>query len=98
MHTVHLSLFCAAAFLINGAHASEFSGSAGAAAKTAELTVSASLVSEDRSTLLEGLGELRRQASRAAHEDQHWVRIADDETDTAVRPPRPTTGSPRWVF
>jgi hypothetical protein len=100
MHTVRLSLFCAAALLVNGAYATDFTGSAGAGAKTAELTVSTSLVSDTRtSALLEGFGELRQQASRAAREDGQWLRISDQgETDTATREPRPADSTPRWVF
>ncbi|MDG9928127.1 MULTISPECIES: hypothetical protein [Pseudomonas] len=100
MHTVRLSLFCAAALLVNGAYATDLTGSAGAAAKTAELTVSTSMVSDTRtSALLEGFGELRRQASRAAREDGQWLRISDQgETDTATRQPSPADSTPRWVF
>ncbi|WP_252272161.1 hypothetical protein [Pseudomonas subflava] len=103
MHTVHLSLFCAAALLVNGAYATEFTGSAGAAAKTAELTVPAVQVgqAQDATSLLDldGYAELRRQASRAAREDGRWVRISDQgDTDTAARQPRPSDSTPRWVF
>ncbi len=102
MHTVHLSLFCAAALLVNGAYATEFTGSAGASAKTADLTVatSTSMTSESRdAAMLQGFGELRRQASRAAREDGQWLRISDQgETDTAIRQPRPADSTARWVF
>ena len=80
MHTVHLSLFCAAALLVNGAYATEFTGSAGAAAKTAEMTVPAAQVgqAQDATSLLDGYAELRRQASRAAREDGRWFYVDGD--------------------
>ncbi|WP_043312101.1 hypothetical protein [Pseudomonas sp. ML96] len=100
MHTVHLSLFCAAALLVNGAYAKDFANTAGAGAKTAEMTLQSTTVQGDRgqSALLEHFGEIRRQAARNAREDGRWLRIADDETDTAVRQPQPLERQPRWVF
>ncbi|TRO18531.1 hypothetical protein EQ836_08875, partial [Ectopseudomonas mendocina] len=48
MNIVRVSLFCVAALLVNGAYAKDFSGSAGAIAKTAEFTLSNSPVWESR--------------------------------------------------
>ncbi|MDD0844958.1 hypothetical protein [Pseudomonas sp. Gutcm_11s] len=99
MHTVHLSLFCAAALLVNGAYAKDFADTAGASAKTAEMTLQ-STVEEARgsSALLQQFGEIRRQAAEGARQDGRWLRIADDETDTAVRQPQTLERQPRWVF
>ena len=48
MNIVRVSLFCVAALLVNGAYAKDFSGSAGAVAKTAEFTLSNSPVWQSR--------------------------------------------------
>lgn len=98
MHTVRLSLFCAAALLVNGAYANDFAGSADATAKTADFVITASQPGEVRvGAQLEGLGELRQQASRSARDNGQWLRISD-EGDTANREPRPADNTPRWVF
>ena len=99
MHTVQLSLFCAAALLVNGAYATDFADAAGASVKTAEMTLQVSTdEARSSSALLQRLGEIRQQASREARHDGHWLRIADEQTDTAIRQPRGPEHQPRWVF
>ena len=103
MNIVRVSLFCVAAWLVNGAYAKDFSDSAGAIAKTAEFTLSNSPVWESRvAAQQEGSAELRTQPTRtvgAVGDDAQWVRIADEgDTDTANREPRPANSTPRWVF
>lgn len=94
MYIVRLSLFCAAAFLVNGAYAKDFSNAAGASAKTAEFTVSTPQVRDYRVA-----GELRQQSAPSTRDDGQWLRISDPgETDIANREPRPADNSPRWVF
>lgn len=103
MNIVRMSLFCVAALLVNGAYAKDFTGSAGAIAKTAELTLTNSPVWESRvGVLQEGSAELRTQPTRAVGtigDDAQWLRISDDgDTGTANREPRPANSTPRWVF
>ncbi|MGG2398511.1 hypothetical protein ACJRW5_16370 [Pseudomonas sp. SH1-B] len=100
MNLVRLSLFCVAALLVNGAYANDFTGSAGAVARTAELTLSNSQAWESRvGAHLQGAGSVRQPATRRAEDDGQWLRIADEgQTATANREPRPATGTPRWVF
>ncbi|MFV9682177.1 hypothetical protein ACNFD4_05710 [Pseudomonas sp. NY15367] len=100
MHIVRLSLFCVAALLVNGAYAKDFSGSAGAIAKTAEFTLSNSPVWESRvGAQQDGSAELRKQSVHSVGDDAKWLRISDDgATDTANREPRPANSTPRWVF
>ncbi|MDU9408782.1 hypothetical protein RTH74_14365 [Pseudomonas sp. zfem001] len=103
MNIVRVSLFCVAALLVNGAYAKDFSGSAGAIAKTAEFTLSNSPVWESRvAAQQDGLAELPAQPTRAVGaigDDAQWLRISDDgETGTANREPRPANSTPRWVF
>jgi hypothetical protein len=103
MNIVRLSLFCVAALLVNGAYAKDFTGSAGATAKTAEFTTSNSPVWESRvGARQDGSAELRSQPTRAVGaigDDAQWLRISDDgDTDTANREPRPANSTQRWVF
>ncbi|RRV25075.1 hypothetical protein EGJ23_16800 [Pseudomonas sp. o96-267] len=103
MNIVRVSLFCVAALLVNGAYAKDFSGSAGAIAKTAEFTLSNSPVWESRvAAQQDGSAELSAQPTRAVGaigDDAQWLRISDDgETGTANREPRPANSTPRWVF
>jgi len=103
MNTVRVSLFCVAALLVNGAYAKDFSSSAGAVAKTAELTLSNSPVWESRvAAQQESSAELRTQPTRAVGaigDDAQWLRVSDEgDTDTANREPRPANSTPRWVF
>jgi hypothetical protein len=100
MYIVRLSLFCAAALLVNGAYAKDFSGSAGAIATTAEFTLSNSPVWESRvGAQQDGSIELRRQSSLGVGDDAKWLRISEDgDIDTANHEPRPANSTPRWVF
>lgn len=103
MNIVRVSLFCVAALLVNGAYAKDFSGSAGAVAKTAEFTLSNSPVWQSRAAARqEGSAELRTQPTRAVGaigDDAQWLRISNEgDTDTANREPRPANSTPRWVF
>ncbi len=103
MNIVRVSLFCVAALLVNGAYGKDFSDSAGAIAKTAELTLSNSSLWESRvAAQQEGSAELHAKPSRAVGaigDDAQWVRISDEgDTDTANREPRPANSTPRWVF
>ena len=103
MNIVRVSLFCVAALLVNGAYAKDFSGSAGAVAKTAEFTLSNSPVWKSRvAAQQKGSSELREQPARtvgAVGDDTQWLRISDEgDTDTANHEPRPANSTPRWVF
>lgn len=103
MNIVRVSLFCVAALLVNGAYAKDFSDSAGAVAKTAELTLSNASMRQSRvAAQQEGFAELRTQPTRAVGaigDDAQWVRISDEgDSDTANREPRPANSTPRWVF
>lgn len=102
MNIVRVSLFCVAALLVNGAYAKDFSGAAGAVAKTAEFTLSNSPVWESRIAQQKGSTKLREQPTRAVGavgDDAQWLRISDEgDTDTANREPRPANSTPRWVF
>lgn len=100
MNIFRLSLFCVAALLVNGAYAKDFTGSAGAIAKTAEFTISNSPVWESRvGTQQGGAAELRKQSAHSVGDDANWLRISDDgDTGTANREPRAANSTPRWVF
>ncbi|ARS46976.1 MULTISPECIES: hypothetical protein [Pseudomonadaceae] len=95
MYLVRLSLFCVATLLVNGAYANDFIGSAGASARTADLTVSNAQSRESASAEQRELSQ--SSGSRRAQDDAQWLRISD-ETDTANREPRPAVSTPRWVF
>jgi hypothetical protein len=102
-NVVRLSLFCVAALLVNGAYAKDFTGSAGASAKTAEFTISNSPVWESRVAVRQQ-GDIaqRSQPTRAVGaigDDAQWLRISDDGGAVpASREPRPANNTPRWVF
>lgn len=99
MYTVRMSLFCITALLVNGAYATDFAGSTGAVARTAELTVPSAHAWAYGSTLRsEATGSLSQPASRGADDDGQWLRTASEgKTTTGDREPRPTS-TPRWVF
>lgn len=99
MYIVRLSLFCIAALLVNGAYATDFIGSAGATAKTAELTLSNAPQWETRvGVWQDGSTELRRQRVRGVGEDANWLRISNGVDNNASAEPRPANTTPRWVF
>lgn len=99
MYIVRMSLFCITALLVNGAYATDFTGSAGAMARTAELTVpSAQAWTSGSAVRSEAPGSLRQPAARSTEDDGQWLRTASDgKTAIANREPRPAS-SPRWVF
>ncbi|WP_161864117.1 MULTISPECIES: hypothetical protein [Pseudomonas] len=99
MNIFRLSLFCVAASLVNGAYAKDFTGSAGATAKTAEFTIANTPVWESRvATQPAGSVELRKRGVHSVGDEANWLRISDDgDTDTANRE-RPANTTPRWVF
>ncbi|WAJ37777.1 hypothetical protein OU800_00685 [Pseudomonas sp. GOM7] len=100
MYLVRLSLFCAAACLINGAYAKDFSDALGASAKTAEFTVATPQVRDYRVGAMQGdTAELKRQAAQGIGDDARWLRISDQRGSAVVkREPRPVSSGPRWVF
>lgn len=99
MYIVRLSLFCVAALLVNGAYATDFTGSAGASVKTAELTLSNAPQWQARvGARLDGSTELRKQRVRGVGEDANWLRISNDLDSNASAEPRPANTTPRWVF
>ena len=98
MYTARLSLFCATALLVSGAYASDFSPSDETPSLTDQVNVQASLLGDSPNGSVPGFAELRRQAARDARQNGHWQRIADEDTDTAVRQPQPFADTPRWVF
>lgn len=100
MYLVRLSLFCAAALLVNGAYANDFSDASGASARTAELTVATPQVRDYRvGAMQDKAGELRQPSARRAGDDAQWVRIADQgKAASAKRELRPADNTPRWVF
>lgn len=100
MYLVRLSLFCAAACLINGAYAKDFSDALGASARTAEFTVAAPQVRDYRVGAMQGdAAELGRQAVHGIGDDARWLRISDQGNNAlAKREPRPVASGPRWVF
>lgn len=99
MYIVRLSLFCIAALLVNGAYATDFTGSAGATAKTAELILSNAPQWETRvGARLDGSTELRKQRVHGVGEDANWLRISNDVDSNASAEPRPANTTPRWVF
>lgn len=98
MYTARLSLFCATALLVSGAYASDFNASTEALSLTSDSNVQASLLGDADSGAAQRLTELRRQAARDARQSGRWLRIADEETDTAVQQPQPFHDTPRWVF
>ncbi|MFG0382679.1 hypothetical protein ACF8C6_17200 [Pseudomonas sp. zbq_18] len=99
MYTARLSLFCAAALLVSGAYANDIADTAKVGGMTAELTVPTHPTVEARNSIaVQPFAELRRQAARAARQDGRWQRIADEDTDTAVRQPQSIDHTPRWVF
>lgn len=96
MYTAHLSLFCAAALLVSGAYAND---SAVADGRTGELNVPTQQFDERPYTAgVQQFAELRRQAAGAARQDGLWLRISEQDTETAVRQPQPIDHTPRWVF
>lgn len=100
MYIARLSLFCAAAWLINGAYAKDLADSTGANARIAELTVAPQQVRDYRvGAMQDKTGELRQPDALDAGNDAQWVRIADQgKTTTAKREPRPADKTLRWVF
>lgn len=98
MYTARLSLFCATALLVSGAYASDFAAVGEAPSLTDQVNVQASLLGDAANSGVQHFAELRRQAARDARQNGRWQRIADEDTDTAVRQPQPFTDTPRWVF
>lgn len=100
MYIVRLSLFCVAALLVNGAYATDFTGSAGASVKTAELTLSNAPQWETRvGARLDGSTALRsKQSVHSVGEEAKWLRISNDLDSNANAEPRPANTTPRWVF
>lgn len=97
MHTIGLSLFCAAALLTSGVYASDFSDSAGASAKTADLILSPTQDNGARVSAQPPAAAERRQPANL--EDSRWVRVSSEgQSRDASREPRFADKSPRWVF
>lgn len=99
MYTARLSLFCATALLVSGAYASDSTVKDEAPSLTDHFSVQTTLLGDSADgSSLERFAELRRDAARASRQDGRWLRISNDETDTAVRQPQPFNDTPRWVF
>jgi hypothetical protein len=97
MHTIRLSLFCAAALLASGVYANDFSDSAGASAKTADLILSPAQDNGARVSAQQQAAHERRQ--QANFEDSRWVRVSGQgQNGYASREPRLADKTPRWVF
>lgn len=98
MYIVRLSLFCVAALLVNGAYATDFTGSAGASVKTAELTLSNAPWQARVGVRQDGSTALRKQSVHSVGEEAKWLRISNDLYSNANAEPRPANTTPRWVF
>ncbi|VXD03903.1 conserved exported hypothetical protein [Pseudomonas sp. 8Z] len=93
MHTVRLSLFCAAALLASGVYANDFSDALGASAKTADFVLTPA---QDNVTQPDAKREQRQQTT---FEESRWLRVSDQgQVGLASREPRLANKSPRWVF
>lgn len=97
MHTMRLSLFCAAALLTSGVYASDFSDSAGASAKTADLILSP--VQAGGAYVSAEQYAVREPRQQSGLDDSRWVRVSSQgQSRDASREPRLADKTPRWVF